>query len=75
MPKKMFYQDERECIKATIAALNDGPAMDYFEALEAIAKAAYDTWAYAGTDATVLDRLHNDLYDALSVVNFMDEND
>jgi hypothetical protein len=48
----------------------------YIEALEAIAKAAYEVWKntpHANKPTALTVSCLNDLQDALNVVNFMDE--
>ncbi len=69
MPK--FYENDRETARAYAT---DQRTSDYLEALEKVAKAAYELWKvtpHAGKP--LIASCANDLYDTLEVVNFMEE--
>lgn len=69
-----FYKDDRERIKSRFMLPAD--TLRYIEALEAIAKAAYEAWRnlpHASRPPQIGVSCLNDLYDKLEVVNFMDE--
>lgn len=70
-----FYKDDRSRAVAAISSLNDENALCYIQALEKIAEKANDVWRstphYKQTSLTVV--CLDDLYDALAVINFLDE--
>lgn len=69
-----FYKDDRERIKGR--QMLPMETLRYIEALEAIAKAAYAVWKntpHANKPTVLTLESLNDLYETLTVVNFMDE--
>ena|SRR6266567_1796566 len=74
--EKAMYALERDAAKAAISALNNEAALQYVEALEAVARAAYETWKntpHASKPTVLTVSCLGDLYDALAVVNFMSD--
>jgi hypothetical protein len=72
----MFLKDDRERAMAAISELHDEHALKYVEALEAVARAAYEAWQntpLANMPTALTIECMNDLYDALAVVNFLDD--
>ncbi len=68
-----FYQDDRDRIKGK--SMLPTETLRYIEALEQVARAAYKSWASVNKPEVESSKrkVQDDLYDALSVVNFMDE--
>lgn len=66
-----FYKDDRERIKGR--SMLPTETLRYIEALEAIAKASLEYWKNTGRHNDLQVSHGNDLYEALAVVNFMDE--
>jgi len=69
-----FYASDRERIKGR--SMLPTETLRYIEALEEIAKAALAVWAntpHANKPTELTRDCLNDLYDKLTVVNFLDE--
>ena len=64
-----FNKDDRERIKTRSMLPTD--TLRYIEALEAVAKAAYKYWSKVGQPQQ--SQLDADLYDALAVVDWMND--
>lgn len=69
-----FFNADRERIKG--ASMLPTETLRYIEALEAVAKAGLEVWRntpHTLPPPSIARECLNDLYDALSIVNFLDE--
>jgi hypothetical protein len=69
MTPEYYFQADRDRAKAQASPI----ALSYIEALEKVAKDAYALWSQLGTADQQVSA--SDLYDSLTCVNFMQDED
>ncbi len=66
---KTYYADDRAALKAQASP----ETQSYIEALEQALMAGYELWSVTTSSAQAVIARANHLYDAMAVVNFLDE--